>query len=174
MHNLMKRCPKYPFNKVDEKQQNLCFKSEEDGQKNSGSVIWKFDQTLCRQYCARMFIMDEVPFRVVEHEGFRDFCNMMHPKFQVPFRFNITKDCMEIYLEEKDKLFKYFKSFNQRVSLTTDIWTSRQNLSYLCLTVHFVDDEWKLHKRILNFTPIPSYSGDVIGKCIENTCLSGE
>ncbi|KAE8736029.1 hypothetical protein F3Y22_tig00000218pilonHSYRG00217 [Hibiscus syriacus] len=97
----------------------------------SSSIQSNLQQPLKRTG-GRMIIMDELPFRVVEHEGFRDFCNMMQPRFQVP---------------------------------------SRQNLSYLCLTVHFVDDEWKLHKRILNFTPIPSHSGDVIGKCIEKHLL---
>ncbi|KAK8676592.1 hypothetical protein V6N13_142166 [Hibiscus sabdariffa] len=45
--------------------------------------------------------------RIAEHEGFRDFCNMMQPRFQVPSRSTVAKDCMEIYLEEKRKLFKH-------------------------------------------------------------------
>ena len=37
-----------------------------------------------------------------------------------------------------------FTNSNQGVSLTTDCWSFVQNLSYLCLTMHFIDENWKL------------------------------
>ena len=40
----------------------------------------------------------------------------------------------------------------------------------MCLTVHFLDTDWKLNKKILNFFPISSHRGDAIGKAIEK-CL---
>ncbi len=58
----------------------------------------------------------------------------------------------------------------QRVCLTTDTWYSLQNINHMCLTVHFIDNDWKLHKRILNFCPISSHKGDDIGREIEK-CL---
>ncbi|XP_025661395.1 zinc finger BED domain-containing protein RICESLEEPER 2-like [Arachis hypogaea] len=40
----------------------------------------------------------------------------------------------------------------------------------MSLTAHFVDDEWKLQKRILNFCLIENHKGETIGREIE-TCL---
>lgn len=40
----------------------------------------------------------------------------------------------------------------------------------MCLTAHFIDDNWKLHKRIINFCPIVGHSGELIGKEVEK-CL---
>ncbi|KZV58265.1 hypothetical protein F511_01116 [Dorcoceras hygrometricum] len=60
---------------------------------------------------------------------------------------------------------------DQRVSITTDTCTSIQNINYMVITVHFLDDNWKLHKRIINFIKITSHKGDGIGKVLE-TCLS--
>ena len=40
----------------------------------------------------------------------------------------------------------------------------------MCLTCHFIDDDWKLHKRILNFCIVDSYKGKTIGKMVES-CL---
>ena len=71
---------------------------------------------------------------------------------------------------EKGKLKSFFKSSASRVCLTTDTWSSVQNLNYMCLTAHFIDSEWRLHKRIINFCLIPNHRGDTIGKHIE-TCL---
>ncbi|XP_031251216.1 zinc finger BED domain-containing protein RICESLEEPER 1-like [Pistacia vera] len=41
----------------------------------------------------------------------------------------------------------------------------------MCLTAHFTDDDWKLHKKILNFCPIASHKGLLIGKAIERCLL---
>jgi hypothetical protein len=32
-----------------------------------------------------------------------------------------------------------------------DMWTSNQNKGYMCVTLHWIDDEWKIQKRIINF-----------------------
>ena len=40
----------------------------------------------------------------------------------------------------------------------------------MCLTVHFLDTDWKLNKKILNFFSISSHRGDAIDKAIEK-CL---
>ena len=54
--------------------------------------------------------------------------------------------------------------------MTTDTWTSTQQLCYMCLTAHFVDNEWKLKKKVLNFCPQENHRGIDIGKMVEK-CL---
>lgn len=75
-----------------------------------------------------------------------------------------------MFLEERKKLVDFFKGLSSRICLTTDTWTSGKILSYMCLTAHFIDENWKLHKRILNFCPIAGHSGELIGRTIEK-CL---
>ncbi|XP_075499293.1 zinc finger BED domain-containing protein RICESLEEPER 2-like [Primulina tabacum] len=41
----------------------------------------------------------------------------------------------------------------------------------MCLTAHFINANWNLHKRILNFCPISGHKGEEIGKCIERCLL---
>lgn len=40
----------------------------------------------------------------------------------------------------------------------------------MCVTAHYIDNNWKLHKRILNFCPITSHKGkdftSAIAKCL--------
>ncbi|KZV39819.1 hypothetical protein F511_27822 [Dorcoceras hygrometricum] len=40
----------------------------------------------------------------------------------------------------------------------------------MVVTAHFLDCDWKLHKRIINFTKITSHNGEEIGKMVE-VCL---
>ncbi|KAK3175492.1 hypothetical protein Dsin_032587 [Dipteronia sinensis] len=69
------------------------------------------------------------------------------------------------------RLKKYFSRSKVRVCLTTDTWTSIQNINYMVVTAHFIDYDWQLHKRILSFSQIVDHKGDSIGKCIENVLI---
>ncbi|KAH9734523.1 putative AC transposase [Citrus sinensis] len=47
----------------------------------------------------------------------------------------------------------------QRVSLTTDLWTSIKNMSYMVITAHFIDSDWCLNRRIISFSVIEDHRG---------------
>ncbi|KAH9648097.1 Dimer Tnp hAT domain-containing protein [Citrus sinensis] len=51
----------------------------------------------------------------------------------------------------------------QRVSLTTDLWTSVQNMSYMVIIAHFIDSYWCLNMRIISFSAIEDHRGKLIG-----------
>jgi hypothetical protein len=72
-------------------------------------------------------------------------------------------DCVKLFMSENDKLRAIFLTTDAQVCLTTESWTSVQNLNYMCITAYFIDSDWNLHKRILNFCLIPNHKGDTIG-----------
>ena len=117
-----------------------------------------------------MIILDELPFRFMEGRGFKKCMAFVCPRFHVPSRWTIARDCYQIYVDEKVKLKQLLNTSAVRVSLTTDTWTSLQRINYMCLTAHFIDNDWKLRKRIINFCPISSHRGEAIEKVIEK-CL---
>ena len=80
-----------------------------------------------------MIILDELPFRVIENQGFRRFCNVFQPNFNIPSCFMVAKDVSRIYFEEKDKLRNALRG--RRLCLTIDTWTSIQNFNYMCLVI---------------------------------------
>lgn len=51
-----------------------------------------------------------------------------------------------------------------RVSLTTDIWTFVQNMSYMVITAHFIDNDWCLNRRIISFSLVEDHRRKTIGK----------
>lgn len=131
---------------------------------------WKFEQQASRNKLAKMVVIDELPFKYVENAGFREFVASLQPRFRVPSRWTVARDCYDLFIDEKAKLKTFIKNSCDRVCLTTDTWTSLQRINYMCLTVHFIDMEWKLHKKILSFRPINSHKGDSIARAIER-CL---
>lgn len=42
-----------------------------------------------------------------------------------------------------------------RISFTFDAWTSLTSDGYVCLPAHFIDKNWSLKKRVLNFSFMP-------------------
>jgi len=143
-------CSKYPHN-VDKKQKKISLFRDPHTESVTLSN-WSFDVDACRLALAKMVIIDEHSFSIVEKEGFKSFVSVACPKFvnHISSRFTIARDCKKLYLCEKDTLKMTLKGLKSRIALTTDCWTSVQSLNYLCLTAHFIDDEWNLHKRILN------------------------
>lgn len=183
MKNHLDRCKEYPPN-IDKKQRLLSLQSDqiegnlEDsvgdnmvGEKRGKLEFWKFKQEESRKAFAKMIIMDEMPFRSCEREGFRHFMSVAQPNFIFPSRFTVARDCYRLYIDEKRKLKSFFSKCSSRICLTTDTWSSCQNLTYMCLTAHFIDETWKLHKRILNFCLISGHSGEAIGKGVEKCLL---
>ena len=94
----------------------------------------------------RIIIVDELPFIFVEHKGFNYYINVVEPRFPIPSRVTVANDCMKLFLNERKKLKDVLSKKGQKVCLTTDTWTSVQNLNYLCLTCHFIDSDWKYQK----------------------------
>ncbi|GKV49579.1 hypothetical protein SLEP1_g56319 [Rubroshorea leprosula] len=143
---------------------------DKDG-KDKAKCTWKFSHESVRRSLAEMIIVDEIPFSFVEKQGFRKFCQLaLPPNFNALSRRTITRDCYSIYMDERLKLKSFFKGYRQRVSLTTDTWTSSQRISYMCPTTHYIDENWKLHKKILNFCPVESHKREELGDLLER-CL---
>nr|XP_023884409.1 zinc finger BED domain-containing protein RICESLEEPER 3-like [Quercus suber] len=162
-------CPKNP-NRDDlvKGQKTLAFEPKKDGEDGFHLVSTSFSVEACRKALAEMIIIDELPFRYVEGYGFKKYVTTLQPKLRlkdIPSRQTVARDVIGIYNSEREKLRKSLKGC--RVCLTTNTWTSIQNLNYMCLTCHFIDDAWKLHKRIINFCQVEDHKRETIGRKIE-------
>lgn len=87
-----------------------------------------------------MVILEELPFKLIEREGFHQFMNIVRPNFKFVSRTTVVKDYLGIYELEKIRLKYTFAKSGQRVCLTTDLWTSWQIL-YMWLIAHFIDKD---------------------------------
>jgi hypothetical protein len=95
--------------------------------------------------------MHEYPFHIVEHDYFVEFIKSLRPSFPLKSRVTARKDILDIYVLERDKLYAHLKTVPCRFSATMDMWTSCQNKGYMCVTIHWIDDEWHIQKRIVGF-----------------------
>ncbi|CAK8565823.1 unnamed protein product [Lathyrus sativus] len=169
MHKHLKVCLKNPNRVVDKKQKTIAIGKESEDDPNSVSLkLVDFNQERIRLTLAKMIIIDELPFKYVENEGFNMFMKEAQPRFKIPSRVTVARDCLCLYFDEKEKLKSMLSANKQMVSLTTDTWTSIQNMNYMCVTAHYIDDEWNLKKSILSFGIIADHKGETIGITLEN------
>ena len=96
-------------------------------------------------------MLHELAFSLVEYDGFRRFVSSLNPSFKMICRKTVKEDCMKAFKEEKRILQRMFQNSKSKISLTTDLWTSNQTVGYICITAHFIDEEWKQQKRIVKF-----------------------
>lgn len=102
------------------------------------------------EHIMSLFIRDMQPFSIVEDRGFRDLMKFAFPNYQIPSRKYFANNLLPAEYEavkeaSKAEVVKDAKS----ICLTTHLWTSRNNDSYLAITGHYIDDEFVLRSVLL-------------------------
>ncbi|KAM6547019.1 hypothetical protein CsatB_027755 [Cannabis sativa] len=159
--------------KKDEVLSLVNFKLEQDHMKEDGVtyVHNSFDQRRSRFDLARMIILHGYSLAMVEHVGFKVFVRNLQPLFELVNCDRVEADCVEIYLKEKQKVTEVLDKLPGKISLSAEKWASLDNAEYLCLTAHYIDESWQLHKKILNFVAIdPSQTEDMHSEVVM-TCM---
>ncbi|XP_059462001.1 zinc finger BED domain-containing protein RICESLEEPER 2-like [Corylus avellana] len=171
MTHLTHGCPTSPLlkSKLSKGQTllQMSLKKSVEGTTSNQLGFKKYDPEILRNGLAEYFIASELPFRHVESHSFRKWMNLVEPRFNVPSRTTLQKDCMKVCEREKLTLKSVLRG--KRICITTDTWTSIQNFNYMCVTAHFIDRDWILHKKIIKFCLISNHSGEEIGKMLEST-----
>lgn len=80
----------------------------------------------------------------------------LNPLFTTVSRTTVVQDIISSYEEQRIALREAIKNLDSRVCLASDLWTSNQNLGYLCITCHFIDNNWTLQKRIISLGLVAS------------------
>ncbi|XP_031276745.1 zinc finger BED domain-containing protein RICESLEEPER 2-like [Pistacia vera] len=115
----------------------------------------RISQEIYREKMAIGIIKHNYPYSIVEHEGIRDVHIYLNHEVK-PYTSNTAKaDCLKIYYREKEKIKLALERVSDRICLTFDIWSSCTTDGYISLTTHYVDENWELQSRILNFCHIP-------------------
>jgi len=126
----------------------------------------EYDHEHTRELIAKMIIAHEYSFRMVEHKWFNILMKWMNGNYEFIGRKSIKNECMRVYESEKNQLKRSLKEA-ESISLTTDLWTSNQNLQYMCLVAHYIDENWVLQCRVLNFIEVdPPHTGIVIAQAV--------
>lgn len=96
------------------------------------------------------------PFSIVDKKSFAQFCRALNPRYKLPSRPTLCRAIHDEYVLMHERFFQRVQSINSKVALTADGWSSRRMRGYFVITMHWIDEFWKLNKSILEFTYFPS------------------
>lgn len=84
-----------------------------------------------------MIAEDMQPLSIVENSGFRKLINLFDSRYKLPSHKLIGTTLIPNLYESTRKMIESILSHTKYVSLTSDIWTSLNTISFITVTVHF-------------------------------------
>jgi len=91
---------------------------------------------------------------IVEHKEMRSFAKSLNPEFNMTSSIDVEEYSTILFQKLKADLHQKIPQ-SHGVFLSASLCTphgSESSVKYLCLSVHFVDSDWKLQRRIIKFS----------------------
>jgi hAT family protein/uncharacterized protein DUF4413 len=138
-----------------------------------GGTPFRYNRDEMIDEFSKYVIGDELPFNHGEshrYEYFNRKC--LQPQFRAIPRNTLKRRTIKLYEAKRYELTQMFKTFDGRVSLTTDIWSAPPHLEpYMCVTAHWIDRNWSIQKRIIAFELMPErHTGENIKYRLVEIC----
>ena len=86
------KCKKFPLMIEDKKQRPITHFSKSKVASEEDIVGKKFDLKAIREEIDAYFVLDEMPFKYVEDDGFQRYTRYFYHTFEVPLRIIIARD----------------------------------------------------------------------------------
>lgn len=123
-------------------------------------------------------IIDSRPWGDFRQKGMQRFLQIATPGYFGPCSRTVQRKLSNLYFNKKEE-FKIKLATIPSVSLTADMWRSKKNRHYLCITVHFIDELHVSKSHVLSFRKFHGrHTGDKIYsylfKVIEEFNLKGK
>jgi hypothetical protein len=96
-------------------------------------------------------IKSDQPFSMVDNIHFADLLEYLKKDIVIVSRSTLMRRLDELYLLMKGQLKQKLHSFKSKYSITCDIWTSKNQLSFFGFTIHYIDDDWRMKDGLLAF-----------------------
>lgn len=92
---------------------------------------------------------DLCPVKFLKSQALKELFAYLEPDYVIPGRETFVKSMEKLYSDVKLELLQRFQTALSRVSITTDCWMSSNAESYITVTGHFIDKDWKIRSVVL-------------------------
>lgn len=90
-------------------------------------------------------------FLEVESEEFKE----MFQRVVLPSADTIKRRIMDTFEKKRTEICIIMQNNSSKVSFTTDCWTSPNNIAFMGVTVHYIDENWLMQAKTLDFFALP-------------------
>ncbi|XP_037479454.1 zinc finger BED domain-containing protein RICESLEEPER 2-like [Triticum dicoccoides] len=114
----------------------------------------KFGQDSPYQDIARLITLHGYPLSIVENEDMRRILKNISPMTNKVSLSDMEEHLLALFQKKKINVKDEIALTSQRISLSASIWTHdgpEPTVNYLCLTAHFITEDWKIHRLVIKF-----------------------
>ncbi|CAN6166832.1 unnamed protein product [Urochloa humidicola] len=116
---------------------------------------------------------------MMELDRFKKLVAYLNPMVKMPSFIDLNINSWKLFQEEESKLKDKLVTLRSRVCLSAYVWHYNPRSSFLCLSVHYIDNEWEKQHKIIRFRAVgPSCSAKelsgIIFRAIEEWRLGGK
>ena len=80
--------------------------------------------------------------------------NKFDPRYRFHNRHTIKDQILALFQSKREQVKLVTSKISEKVAFTSDIWTASNNTTFLSITIHYVDDSWKLKTFLLDIIPM--------------------
>ena len=126
------------------------------------------------QILGEFIIGANIAINTLDNPFFQYFLYRYAPIYTLPSRSYFTNKIVPSMEKNIESKIQNILSNCNYLSLTSDIWTAPMALtSYISLTLHCVDSNFKKHTAVLDCKPMPqAHTGDNISEVLNNMCTA--
>jgi hypothetical protein len=95
-------------------------------------------------------VADQMAFMLMDSGWFKAFIRSLNERYTLPCRQTIAKRVSDAFNNRRIQLQPYLIQQPGKFSLTTDIWSACNMVSYLGITIHWVNTEWQMQILLLD------------------------
>src|SRR6266542_458379 len=107
-------------------------------------------------------IEDSQPFYILESKSFKKLLLALHTFFEMPTEEALDK-LLDFMFDDGQTFLKNIFEDIEKISLTTDFWTSRGQHDYIGVTAHWISNDYSLKEAFLALKHVPyPYISEVI------------
>ena len=115
------------------------------------------------QLLVALICKEGLPFNIVESESFKAFVHELDPRYVLPTRQALSATLIPSTYEKTKNELQISLASAQAQAVTTDMWTSSANHSYMGVTVHWIAKDFQPQNKCLAVRPAPgSHTADFI------------
>ncbi|KAJ1289531.1 hypothetical protein BS78_02G171700 [Paspalum vaginatum] len=121
---------------------------------NSTQKNQKVDQNCSPEELVRILVIHGYLPRMTEQGGFRKAVACLNPIINMPSHSDFIGNIRDLFQQEKSKLKEKLAGLRSGICLSAYMWHYDPQLAFLCLSVHYIDDEWEKQQKIITFSPV--------------------
>lgn len=90
----------------------------------------------------------------MEEDEFSELIMSLNPSAELVSDKTIKADLMATYLQKVEEIKQQFKGVPGKISVTMDMWSSKNVLPFLAIRAHLISTEWEYKTQLLDFAPV--------------------